>query len=125
SLAAMAFGASLFSMFLYVTLYLQNILHYSPFQAGLRLLPLTLLVLVAAPIAGRLTEHVPVRLLLALGAGLTAVGLVLMTRVQPDSRWTALLPGFILAGLGSGIFNPPRAAAAVGTVPEDKVGVGS
>jgi EmrB/QacA subfamily drug resistance transporter len=125
SVAAMAFGASLFSMFLYVTLYLQNILHYSPFQAGLRLLPLTLLVLVAAPIAGRLTEHVPVRLLLALGAGLTAVGLVLMTRVQPDSRWTALLPGFILAGLGSGIFNPPRAAAAVGTVPEDKVGIGS
>jgi EmrB/QacA subfamily drug resistance transporter len=125
SLAAFGFGASLFSMFLYITLYLQNILHYSPFQAGLRFLPLTLLVLLAAPISGRLTARVPLRFLLALGGALTAVGLGLATRVQADSRWTVLLPGFIVAGLGSGVFNPPRVSAAVGTVPEEKVGVGS
>jgi hypothetical protein len=53
------------------------------------------------------------------------VGLGLMTRVAPDSGWTVLLPGFIIAGLGSGVFNPPRAAAAVATVPEEKIGVGS
>lgn len=125
TLAAFAFGGSLFSMFLYITLYLQNILHHSPFQAGLRLLPLTLLVLLAAPIAGRLTEHVPLRLLLGVGAALTAVGLGFMTRVAADSRWTVLLLGFIIAGLGSGLFNPPRAAATVATVPEEKLGVGS
>jgi EmrB/QacA subfamily drug resistance transporter len=125
TLAAFAFGASLFSMFLYITLYLQNILGYSPFQAGLRLLPLTLLVLLAAPIAGRLTARVPLRLLLAFGAALTAVGLGLMTRVGADSAWTVLIPGLMLAGLGSGVFNPPRASAAVATVPEEKVGVGS
>jgi hypothetical protein len=88
-------------------------------------LPLTLFVLLAAPIAGRLTERVPLRLLLALGAALMAVGLGLMTRVAADSRWTVLLLGFIVAGLGTGLFNPPRASAAVATVPEEKLGVGS
>jgi EmrB/QacA subfamily drug resistance transporter len=125
TLAAFAFGASLASIFLYITLYLQNILGYSPFETGLRFLPLTLLILLAAPIAGRLTERVPLRLLLAVGSALIAVGLGLMTQVAADSGWTVLLPGFIIAGLGSGVFNPPRAAAAVATVPEEKVGVGS
>jgi EmrB/QacA subfamily drug resistance transporter len=125
TLAAFAFGASLFSMFLYISLYMQNILGYSPFQAGLRVLPLTLVVLVAAPISGRLTERVPLRLLLATGATLTAVGLGLMTRVAPDSAWTVLLPGLVIAGLGSGVFNPPRVSGAVATVPADKLGVGS
>jgi EmrB/QacA subfamily drug resistance transporter len=125
TLAAFAFGASLFSMFLYITLYLQNILHYSPIQAGLRILPLTLFVLLAAPISGRLTERVPLRLLLALGAALMAVGLGLMTRVAADSGWTVLILGFIVAGLGTGLFNPPRVSAAVATVPEEKLGVGS
>ena len=125
TLAAFAFGASLFSMFLYLSLYLQNILGYSPFQAGLRVLPLTLVVLVAAPISGRLTERVQLRLLLGTGAALTAVGLGLMTRAGPDSAWTVLLPGLIVAGLGSGVFNPPRVSGAVATVPPDKLGVGS
>jgi EmrB/QacA subfamily drug resistance transporter len=125
TLAAFAFGASLASIFLYITLYLQNVLGYSPFETGLRFLPLTLLILLTAPIAGRLTERVPLRLLLAVGSALIAVGLGLMTQVAADSRWTVLLPGFIIAGLGSGVFNPPRAAAAVATVPEEKVGVGS
>jgi hypothetical protein len=48
-----------------------------------------------------------------------------MTQVAADSRWTVLLPGFIIAGLGSGVFNPPRAAAAVGSVPAETLGVGS
>jgi EmrB/QacA subfamily drug resistance transporter len=125
TLAAFSFGASLAAMFLYITLYLQNILGYSPFETGLRFLPLTLLILLAAPIAGKLTDRVPLRVLLAVGAALIAVGLGLMTQVAADSRWTVLLPGFIVAGLGSGVFNPPRAAAAVATVPEEKVGVGS
>jgi EmrB/QacA subfamily drug resistance transporter len=125
SLAAVALSASLYSLLLYVTLYLQNILGYSPFQAGLRFLPLTLLVLVAAPIAGRLSTHVPLRLLLGAGLTLVAIGIGLMTEVGPSSGWTALLAGFVLAGIGSGLSNPPRASAALGSVPEEKAGVGS
>jgi EmrB/QacA subfamily drug resistance transporter len=125
SLAAIALSASLYALLLYVTLYLQNILGYSPFEAGLRFLPLTLLVLVAAPIAGRLSAHVPLRILLGAGLTMAAIGLALMTQVGPTSGWTALLAGFIVAGIGSGLTNPPRAAAALGSVPEEKTGVGS
>jgi EmrB/QacA subfamily drug resistance transporter len=125
SLAALALSASLFSMLLYITLYLQNILGYSPFQAGLRFLPITLLVLLVAPISGRLSAHIPTRLPMGVGLSLTAVGLGLMTMVDSTSDWTALLAGFIVAGIGSGLTNPPLAFAAIGTVPDDKAGVGS
>jgi MFS family permease len=125
SLAAIALSASLFSMRLYITLYLQDILGYSPFQAGPRLLPLTLAVLLVAPLAGRLSERLPIRLLLGLGLTLVAAGLALMTLVQPSSGWTVLLAGFIVAGAGSGLSNPPLASAAIGTVREERAGVGS
>jgi EmrB/QacA subfamily drug resistance transporter len=125
SLAAVALGASLYSVLLYITLYLQDILGYSAFQAGLRFLPLTLLVLLAAPIAGRLSAHVPLRLLLGAGLTLTGIGLALMTRMDASSGWTVLLVGFVVAGSGSGLTNPPRASAAIGSVPEEKAGVGS
>jgi MFS family permease len=84
-----------------------------------------LLVLLAAPVAGRLSAHVPLRLLLGAGLTLAGVGLALMTRVQAGSGWTVLLAGFVVAGSGSGFTNPPRASAAIGSVPEEKAGVGS
>ena len=125
SLGAIALSAGAYAMLLYIPLYLQDILGYSAFQAGLRFLPLTLLVLLCAPIAGRLSERVPVRLLLAAGLLLVAAGLALMTLVEPASGWTVLLAGFIVAGAGSGLTNPPLASAAIGTVPETRAGVGS
>src|SRR6266849_301555 len=66
-IVAFAISSAMFSQFLYLTLYLQNVLGYSPIQAGLRFLPLSLLTFVAAPIAGRLSARLPVRLLLSLG----------------------------------------------------------
>jgi EmrB/QacA subfamily drug resistance transporter len=125
SATAVALGASLYALVLYLTLYLQDILGYSALQAGLRFLPLTLLVLVAAPVGGRLSAHVPLRLLLSAGLTLVGTGLALMTRVGPGSGWTVLLGGFVVAGAGSGLTNPPRASAAIGSVPEEKAGVGS
>jgi EmrB/QacA subfamily drug resistance transporter len=125
SLGAFALSASLFSMLLYITLYLQDILGYSPLQAGLRFLPLTLLVLLVAPVAGRMSERLPVRALLGAGLALVAVGLGLMTLVDATSGWTALLAGFVVAGAGSGLTNPPLASAAIGTVGEAQAGVGS
>ncbi len=70
SIVAFAVSSSMFSMFLYLTLYIQDVLGYGPLQAGLRFLPITLLSFFVAPIAGRLSVRVPVRLLL--GSGLLA-----------------------------------------------------
>jgi EmrB/QacA subfamily drug resistance transporter len=125
SIAAFAMSASLFSMFLYMTLYIQNALGYSPLQAGLRFLPTTLLSFIVAPIAGKLSARFPVRVLIGAGLGLVGLGLVLMARVDADSEWTVLLPGFIFAGIGVGLVNPPLASTAVGVVPPARAGMGS
>ena len=123
--AAFALSASIFAMFLYLTLYLQNILDYSPLQAGLRFLPISCLAFISAPISGKLSAQVPIRLLMGGGLALVAVSLWLMTGLTPTSSWTALLPGFIIGGLGIGVVNPALATSAISTVRREQAGVGS
>lgn len=123
SLASFTLSASIFAMFLYLTLYLQQVLGYGPFAAGLRLLPITVLSFLAAPIAGKLTVRVHSRYLLALGLLLVALGCNLMTHVRADSTWTVLLPGLLVAGLGVGITNPVVASVTVSVVPPERSGM--
>jgi len=125
SIVAFCLSASIFAMFLYLTLFMQNILGYGPLEAGLRFLPITVLSFFAAAVSGNLTERVPVRVLLATGLGLVGVGLLLMSGLDADSGWTALLPGFLLAGLGVGLTNPAIASAAVGVVDGRRAGMAS
>jgi EmrB/QacA subfamily drug resistance transporter len=125
SLVAFAVSASMFAMFLYITLYLQNILGYSPLQTGLRFLPITVLGLVIAPIAGRAGSRVSPRWLMGSGVALVALGLFLMHGVGADSSWTTLLPGFIAAGAGLGLVNPTLAQVAIGVVPPARSGMAS
>jgi len=123
--AAFTLSASAFSMFLYFTLYLQNVLGYSPLQAGLRFLPITLLSFIVAPIAGKLSAHTQVRLLIGGGLAVITVAMLAMHGLTASSGWTALLPGFLLLGAGVGLVNPPLASAAVGVVPPRSTGMGS
>ena len=125
--SAVAFGlsAGMFAMFLYLTIYMQGVLDFSPLEAGLRFLPLTLLSFIASPIAGTLSHKVPIRILLGLGLGLVGVGLLLMHGVDADSEWTALLAGFLIAGVGIGVTNPGIGQAAIAVVPVEKSGMGS
>jgi EmrB/QacA subfamily drug resistance transporter len=125
SLVTFAVAASMFAMFLFLTLYIQDVLGYDPLQAGLRFLPISLLSFVVAPFAGRLTVRVPVRLLLSGGLALVAAGLALMSTVDAGSDWTVLLPGFLLAGVGIGLANPAIASTAVGVVPHTRAGMAS
>jgi EmrB/QacA subfamily drug resistance transporter len=125
AIVAFALSASMFSMFLYLTLYMQNILGYGPLDAGLRFLPFTLLSFVVAPIAGKLTERVPVRALLGTGLVCVGTGLLLMTAVDADSGWEVLLPGFVIAGAGVGMVNPPLVATQVGVVAPQRSGMAS
>ena len=125
SIAAFTVSASIFAMFLYLTLYLQEVLGYGPFAAGLRFLPFTVLTFVVAPFAGKLTIRVHARYLLGLGLLLVALGCRLANHIQPDSTWTVLLPGFIVAGSASAssIRYWPRSAVAV--VPPERSGMAS
>jgi EmrB/QacA subfamily drug resistance transporter len=125
SIVAFAVSSSMFAMFLYLTLYIQDVLGYSPLQAGLRFLPITLLSFAVAPIAGRLSVRVPVRLLLGLGMLLVSAGLLTMTAVNASSGWTTLIPGFVLAGAGVGLVNPPLASTAIGVVHHSRSGMAS
>jgi EmrB/QacA subfamily drug resistance transporter len=122
---AFAISASLFSMFLYLTLYLQNVLGFSPLQAGLRFLPISMLAFFVAPIAGKLSAQAPVRLLLGGGLGLSALALWLMSGLSAHSSWTALLPGFIVGGVGIGLTNAPLASVAISTVQQERAGMAS
>jgi len=125
SVVAFALSASMFAMFLYLTLYIQNSLGFAPLEAGLRFLPITLVSFVVAPISGQLSARIPVRILLGLGLALVGTGLLLMSGLTADSKWTHLLPGFLLAGAGVGMANPVIASTAVGVVPPRRSGMGS
>jgi len=118
-------SAGMFAMFLYITIYIQDILGYSPLQAGVRFLPLTLTSFFAAPMAARFLNRVPARFFFAIGLTLVAVGLFVMGGISDGSGWTTLLVGLLVSGVGIGIANPAIATIAVGVVPAAKAGMGS
>jgi EmrB/QacA subfamily drug resistance transporter len=125
--SAVAFGLSggMFALFLYLTIYMQGVLDFSPLETGLRFLPLTVLSFIASPIAGKLSDRIPIRVLLGTGLALVGLGLLLMHGVSADSEWTALLAGFLVAGVGIGTANPGIGQAAIAVVPVEKAGMGS
>jgi EmrB/QacA subfamily drug resistance transporter len=124
-LAAFSVSSAMFAMFLYLTLYIQTLLGFSPLQTGLRFLPFTVVSFFAAIASGGLSARIPVRLVLSAGLALVGVGLFLMRGLTPASHWTALLPGFIVAGAGVGAINPALASTAIGVVPPQRSGMAS
>ena len=125
SFVAFTLSAGMFAMFLYITLYVQDVLRYSPLGAGVRFLPITLLSFFVAPVAGKLSTRIPVRVLLGVGLALVGGGLLLMHGVALGDSWTTLLPGFLLAGAGIGLVNPGIASTAIGVVAPAKAGMAS
>ena len=125
SVAAFGLSASIFSMLLYLVLYLQDILGYSPLATGVRLMVISGGILVTSTVAGRLTSRVPIRLLVGPGLIVVGIGLLLMRGLDAGSAWTHLIPGMIVGGIGIGIVNPPLASTAVGVVPPQRAGMAS
>jgi predicted MFS family arabinose efflux permease len=125
SIATLAIGGGMFAVFPYLTLYLQNVLGLSPFQAGLRLLASTLPVFLVPLLTRGIAARVHAGLLLGVGLAITSGGLVAMSRIHADSNWTALLPGLVLAGCGIGLANPAIAQIALGVVPPNRSGMAS
>ncbi|GAB2668594.1 MFS transporter [Gordonia jinhuaensis] len=125
SIAAFTMNGSLFAMLLYLVIYLQDALGYTSLQTGVRLLLMSGCIMVFATISGRVSAHVPVRWLIGPGLLLVGVGLLLMMGITKDSNWTHLIPGLIIAGIGSGLVNPPLASTAVGVVEVHRSGMAS
>ena len=125
--AAVAFiqSVALYPMFLFLAIYFQDVLGYTPFETGLRLLPVTVTLFVLAPISGRLTSRVSLRTLLTTGLVLIGVGLLLMHGLREDDDWTALLAGLLVGGAGIGVISPALAAAMVGVLPVERSGLSS
>ncbi len=122
-IAAFAISASLFALFLYLTLYLQQFLGNSPLGAGERYLPLTIVTFVVAGLSGAWVSRIAARAQLGVGLALAGLGLTLMSGLSASDGWTALLPGFILAGVGAGIVNTVIADVALSVVPTERSGM--
>jgi EmrB/QacA subfamily drug resistance transporter len=116
---------SMFGVFFFVSLYMQNILGYSAVQAGAAFLPMTLLIIVIAPLAGRMTDRVGSRWFMTGGMVLIAIQLVYFSRLGSDASFWQLLPAMLIGGIGMASTMTPSAAAATRSVPVDKAGVGS
>lgn len=125
AVAAFGISAGLFSMLLYLVLYLQDILGFTALGTGVRLLVLSGSILAVSGIAGRLSSHLPVRALVGGGLILVGIGLLLMRGLTASSSWTALIPGLVVAGVGAGFVNPPLASTAVGVVGPEQAGMAS
>ncbi len=122
---AMLVSMGMFGVFFFVSLYIQNILHYSATQAGAMFLPMTMLIIVIAPIAGRLSDRVGSRWLMGGGMTIVGISLLLYQRATVSSTFWTLLPAMVLGGVGMAMTMSPMTAVAMGSVPVDKAGVGS
>jgi EmrB/QacA subfamily drug resistance transporter len=124
-IAAFAVAGSMFSLFLYLTLYLQNYLGLTPLESGVRFLPSTVGSFLFAMLAGQLVSRLPARLLLAVGLTGVGGGLLLMSGIHAGDDWTTLLPGLTLGGASIGLLNPVISSVAVGVVPREQSGMAS
>ncbi len=116
---------AMLAMFFLTALYIQNILGYSPLQAGVRFLPTTLMIVLIAPLAGRLVDKIGSRAPMTVGLSLVAVALYLQTRITVSSGYSDLLPAFVLMGVGMALTMAPMSTAAMNAVPAAKAGVAS
>jgi MFS family permease len=116
---------AMLAMFFFMALYMQNILGYSPLEAGIRFLPSTVVIIIVAPLAGRLTDRIGARIPITVGLSLVAIALFFQSRITVDTGYGYLLPTFSLMGLGIGLTMSPMSTAAMNAVHEAKAGVAS
>ena len=118
-------GLAMFGVFFYNSLFLQNIIGWSAVQTGASFLPMTVLINLVAPLAGKYSDRVGSRWLMAGGMVLLSASLLSFSRLDETSNFWNLLPGLLIGGFGMALVMTPTTAAAMGSVPVDKAGVGS
>jgi EmrB/QacA subfamily drug resistance transporter len=125
NLVMLLVALAMFGVFFFVSLYMQNILGYSAVQTGAAFLPMTVLIILVAPIAGKTSDRVGSRGLITGGMTLLAVQLLLFSQLSADASFWNLLPALLIGGVGMALTMTPSAAAATRSLPVDKAGVGS
>ena len=125
NLVMLLVALAMFGVFFFVSLYMQNILGYSAVQTGAAFLPMTVLIILVAPIAGKTSDRLGSRGLITGGMTLLAVQLLLFSQLSADASFWNLLPALLIGGVGMALTMTPSAAAATRSLPVDKAGVGS
>ncbi len=125
NIVAFIVSFAMLAMFFFMALYMQNVRGYTPLQAGIRFLPATMMIILVAPLAGRLADRVGPRPLMTLGLLAVSGALLWQSYVTVSSAYGALLPGFVLMGVGMGFVMSPMSLAAMNAVDQAKAGVAS
>jgi EmrB/QacA subfamily drug resistance transporter len=125
NIVALLVFLAMFGVFFFVSLYVQGILGYSAVQAGAIFLPMTMLIMFVAPVAGKLSDRLGSRWLIVAGMVFLVAHLLLLSNLDVDSTFWNILPALILGGFGMGLTMTPATAAAIGSVPIAKAGIGS
>jgi len=122
---ALIVSFAMLGVFFFLALYMQDVLGYSPLEAGVRFLPSTLMIVGVAPLAGRLSDRYGPRWLIAGGLTVVAASLYSFSGIAVDSGYLDLLPGFMLLGIGIAMTMSPMTSAAMNAVPVQKAGIAS
>src|SRR5829696_1105611 len=125
NLVILLVALAMFGVFFFVSLYMQNILGYSATQTGATFLPMTILIVLLAPVAGKLTDRIGGRWLMGGGMVLIGISLLIFSRLDRGSGFWDIFPGLIVGGIGMAITMTPTTSVVMGSVPVDKAGVGS
>lgn len=125
ALVAFSQSVAIYPLLLFLAIYFQAALNMSPTETGLRLMPMTVAIFLVAPISGKLTSRLPLRVPLVLGLLLLGLGLLLMRSLEAGDAWTALLPGMLVGGVAIGMISPALAAAMVSVLPVEESGLSS
>src|SRR4051794_8140548 len=125
NLVAIVISFAMLAQFFFLALYMQNILHFSALQAGVRFLPSTLMIVIFAPIAGRLSDRIGPKPLILAGLSLLGLSLFLQSQITDTSGYATLLPAFIVMGVGIALTMSPMSTAAMNAVEVAKAGVAS
>jgi EmrB/QacA subfamily drug resistance transporter len=125
NIAMLLVALAMFGIFFFVSLYMQNVLGYSAVQAGAAFLPMTVLIILVAPFAGKASDKYGSRWLMTIGMVLLGVQLLYLSQMSAHASFWNLLPGFFVGGVGMAMTMTPTAAAATRAVPVEKSGVGS
>ncbi len=125
NVVALLVSLAMFGVFFFMSLFMQNVLGYSAVRAGTAFLPMTILIILVAPVSGKVSDRLGSRWLMVGGLILLALSLVVFAQAGRGSGYLALLPAMLLGGFGMATTMTPMTAAALSSVPVDKAGVGS